>query len=121
MNLFTEFFTTVVLEKYATFDGRARRQEYWIYQMFYLLFYIGSMILSLIIGTRLITSIYVIAMFIPSLAVLVRRLHDTGKKGFWALISFVPLVGWIVILIFALTPGETGANEYGNDPKYSFY
>ena len=91
------------LKKYADFSGRARRKEYWFFILFYLIILIVLMIVDGFVGTQLggagfgiLTCIYALAMLIPALAVTVRRLHDTGRSGWWILIQFVPLVGSIV-------------------------
>lgn len=122
-----EWFLKVVRDNYANFNGRARRKEYW---MFFLINMIISMTLYglAIIGTlseiRILSTIgfglyglYTLAMLIPSLAVGIRRLHDTGRSGWWLLIGFVPLIGAIVMLIFTVQEGDPCPNEYGEDPK----
>ena len=106
-----------VLKKYAVFTGRARRSEYWYFVLFN---FIASIILGAIdgvIGTfdaatgrGLLSSIYSLAVLIPSLAVAVRRMHDVGKSGWFILIP-------IYNLILAATEGEAGENKYGQDPK----
>ena len=106
-----------VLTKYATFSGRARRSEYW---WFYLAYVIASVIASVINGildVRIFTIILVLAAIIPTLAVSVRRLHDTGRSGWWLLIGLVPLVGVIVLIVFFCTDSQPGTNNYGPSPK----
>lgn len=68
-------------------------------------------------GNNLLSTIYSLAILIPSIAVGVRRLHDTDRSGWWLLIAFVPCIGGIVLLVFAIQEGTNGANEYGEDPK----
>jgi uncharacterized membrane protein YhaH (DUF805 family) len=110
-----------VLKKYAVIDGRARRKEYW---MFWLVnFFIGillSMIDILLGNLGLLGAIYSIAIFIPSMAVTVRRLHDTNRSGWWMLISLVPLVGGIFFLIFMTQDSTPGLNQYGPNPKEEY-
>ena len=113
-----------VLKKYAVFDGRARRKEYW---MFFLINILVSVVLiaidnligtfSLQTGAGLLQGLYSLAVLLPSLAVTVRRLHDTGRTGWWILIGLVPVIGGIVLLIFMVLDSEPGANEYGPNPK----
>lgn len=104
--------------KFATFSGRARRSEYW---MFYLFNTIAPMVLAmveLVLGTMFIlTMIYMLAAFIPGLSVTVRRLHDIGKSGWWMLINFVPVIGFFVFLFFMFQDSQHGDNEYGPNPK----
>ncbi|MEV6330584.1 DUF805 domain-containing protein [Streptomyces sp. NPDC051909] len=106
-----------VLKKYATFSGRARRKEFW---MFYLFNFIAITVLSIIdaaLDIRILSGLYLLAIIIPYLAVAVRRLHDTGRSGWWLLISFVPLVGAIVLIVFWATDGEQQVNGHGPNPK----
>jgi len=106
------------LKKYATFSGRARRQEYWMFVLFYVLFAIVASLLDMVLGTvTIITLVYSLAMIVPMLAVLVRRLHDQDKSGAWFFITFVPIVGSIWLLVLTCTEGTTGPNKYGEDPK----
>jgi uncharacterized membrane protein YhaH (DUF805 family) len=109
-----------VLQNYAGFTGRARRTEYW---MFFLVNFIISIVLA-IIGRLLkidniLGLIYGVAVLIPGLAVAVRRLHDTGRSGWWLLIGLIPLIGSIVLLVFVCTEGDRGDNAYGPNPKLS--
>ena len=112
---------------FANFSGRARRREYWLFALagfcISLIFQVLGLIAvattsAFVIGLVHFLSILAsIAMLIPSLAVCVRRLHDTGKSGLWLLILLVPFVGAIVVLVFELLPGNVGDNKYGADPK----
>jgi uncharacterized membrane protein YhaH (DUF805 family) len=108
-----------VLRDYATFSGRARRREYW---MFVLVNIIVAVVLSLIDGVlfdgaMLLSGLYWLAILVPSLAVGVRRLHDTGRSGWWLLISLVPVVGGLVLFVFTVLDGDPGPNAYGPSPK----
>jgi uncharacterized membrane protein YhaH (DUF805 family) len=107
-----------VFSNYATFSGRARRAEYWWFVLFSL---IVSIVLALLTGdpsrgTGLIGAIWSLATFIPSIAVGVRRLHDIDRTGWWLLICFIPLIGWIVLIVFFASRGQIGPNRFGADP-----
>lgn len=111
-----------VLKNYAVFKGRARRREYWMFELFYFLFGVAAFVIDYVLGftkdgSGVISSIYSLAMLVPSLAVGVRRLHDVNKSGWFTLIVFVPLVGVIWLLVLDCTEGTDGPNQYGPDPK----
>ncbi|MGX9416700.1 DUF805 domain-containing protein [Vibrio sp. RC27] len=108
----------LVLSKYAVFSGRARRQEYWMFFLFNLIFTIALGFVDRMFGTDVLSFVYGVFIFIPNLAVLVRRLHDTGRSGWWALLLLVPLIGILVLFIFAILDGHTNENEYGQNPKH---
>ena len=102
-----------VIKQYADFEGRARRKEYWMFFLFNLLISWGISILMFIINLpelSILSSIYSIAVFIPSMAVGVRRMHDAGKSGWYFLIP-------IYNLILACTDSEVGKNKWGDNPK----
>jgi len=107
-----------VLKNYAVFTGRARRTEYW---MFALVNFIIAMAIGIVEGVLggpgVIGMLYFLAVLIPAIAVSVRRLHDTGRSGLWLLISFVPLIGAIVLLVFMVQDSDPGQNQYGMNPK----
>jgi uncharacterized membrane protein YhaH (DUF805 family) len=114
------------LKKYAVFGGRARRKEYWYFVLFNIVVGIvlawidalfGTVISSSHIGLGLLSSIYGLAVLIPSLALTIRRLHDIDRTGWWILIGLVPLIGAIVLLVFAVLDGTKGSNQYGPNPK----
>lgn len=107
-----------VLKKYAVFSGRARRQEYWMFTLFNLIAAIILMIVDFALGTYpLLTAIYGLAVLLPGLGVTVRRLHDTGRSGWWILIDLVPFVGFIILIVFLATEGDSQANAHGPNPK----
>ncbi len=110
------------LKKYAVFSGRARRKEYWMFGLFYLIFAIVLGIIDGILGIGgedggLLSGLYVLAMLIPSIAVTIRRLHDTDHSGWWLLIGLVPVIGTIILLIFMVQDSQSGENQYGPNPK----
>ncbi|MCC5945694.1 MAG: DUF805 domain-containing protein [Bernardetiaceae bacterium] len=100
-----------VLQNYANFKGRARRSEYWYFVLFSIIISVVLAIIEQFLGIGdILSNLYSLAIFIPSLAVAVRRMHDVGKSGWFILIP-------IYNLILAVTDGVVGANEYGEDPK----
>lgn len=99
-----------VLQNYATFSGRARRAEYWYFGLLSTIISIILTVIELTVGISFISTVYSVAILVPSLAVGVRRMHDVGKSGWFLLIPFYNL-----ILLF--TAGEEGVNNYGPDPK----
>ena len=118
-----------VLKNYANFEGRARRKEYWMFTLINVIIYIAFMIFMSVIGVifelgviiltllPVISGLYTLAILVPSLAVSVRRLHDIGKSGWFILISLIPIVGSIILLVWACQEGMPEANEYGENPK----
>ena len=116
------------LRKFADFNGRARRSEYWLFFLFYMvvsfvLGIIGGMVMgpadptNPFGGANILGLIWGLAMLVPSLAVGVRRLHDTDRSGWWLLIGLIPIIGFIVLIIFYVLDGTPGSNKFGPDPK----
>jgi uncharacterized membrane protein YhaH (DUF805 family) len=112
------------LKKYADFSGRARRKEYWMFFLFYIIFAFVASILDSLLGLDfgdgmygVIYLLYSLALLLPYLAVGVRRLHDIGKSGWWLFIAFIPLAGAIWLIVLLATDGQPGENEYGPNPK----
>lgn len=108
----------ICFTKYATFTGRARRAEYW---WFFLFTFLASFLLAIFdeaAGVSL-SGAFSLAVFIPAIAVTARRLHDTGRSGWWQLLVLVPLIGVIVLLVWLVTRGKSGPNAYGGDPLVS--
>ncbi|KQX49977.1 MULTISPECIES: DUF805 domain-containing protein [unclassified Streptomyces] len=106
-----------VLKKYAVFSGRARRQEFWMFELINFIIAIVIGVIGTALDFSLLSVLYSLAIFLPSLAVTVRRLHDTGRSGWWVLIALVPLVGFIVLIVFAATEGDQHQNAHGPNPK----
>jgi uncharacterized membrane protein YhaH (DUF805 family) len=113
-----------VLKKYAAFDGRAALKEYWWFSLFSVIIIIVLSVIDIVTGTfnvnvglGLLGGIYTLAVLIPSIAVSVRRLHDTDRSGWWLLINGIPLIGVIVFLVFTGQDGTPGDNQYGSNPK----
>jgi uncharacterized membrane protein YhaH (DUF805 family) len=112
---FTESIKTCLVEKYADFNGRASRSEYWWFALFSVLVYVGIMVLSggmpndeenISSTSTIMFLIAVVALLVPSIAVAVRRLHDTDKSGWWYLISLIPYVGGLVLLVLLVLPAK---------------
>lgn len=112
------------LKQYADFSGRARRKEYWMYVLFYMIIAIVLHVIDSMLGwvtpefdMGVLGGLYSLCMFIPGLAVSVRRLHDIGKSGWNFLFILIPLVGAVVLLIWFCKEGERRGNAWGLDPK----
>lgn len=109
-----------VLKKYAEFSGRARRREYWMFALIsFLVSVVIGVLASMISALGVLTWVYTLATLIPSLAVGVRRLHDTGRSGWWGLLALIPLVGAIIVIVFLCQDSTPGDNAYGPNPKTS--
>ena len=113
-----------VLKNYATFSGRARRKEYWMFFLISALISIVLTLLDILLGTYsveyeagLFSGLYSLLILIPSIAVVVRRLHDTDRSGWWILISLIPLIGVIVLFVFMCLDSQPGTNRFGANPK----
>ncbi len=113
----------LALKKYAEFSGRSRRKEYWMFVLFNILIAIvlafvdGLLGFTTQSGVGYLGLVYSLAVLVPGLAVGVRRLHDTGRSGWWLLISLVPLLGAIVLIVFFVMDSDAGDNAYGPNPK----
>ena len=124
-----EWYLKVMKENFSNFSGRARRKEFWMWYLFYVIVLIVAMILDGVLGTGFEISygvttpygwIYIIAALahvIPGLAVSVRRLHDVGKSGWFMFISLIPIIGGIWLLVLMCTDGDSSENAYGPSPK----
>jgi uncharacterized membrane protein YhaH (DUF805 family) len=107
-----------VLSQYATFSGRARRSEYWWFVLASVIASVVASIVDTALGVSILSLLLSLGLLIPSLALGVRRLHDIGKSGWWILIGLIPLVGVIVLIVFACQDSEPGTNQWGPSPKY---
>lgn len=104
-------------KRYAQFEGRSCRKEYWY-------FFLLNLAVGLVVGAlegalglpNLLGALVSLAFLIPGIAVGVRRLHDTNRSGWWLLIGLIPVVGWIVIIVFLAQKGDAGSNRFGSDP-----
>jgi uncharacterized membrane protein YhaH (DUF805 family) len=112
--ILVEAWKLVVLERFAKFDGRAGRAEYWWFFLATFIIGVAINILTAISSVFYILSfVYFIAVLVPSLAVAFRRLHDTNKSGWFMLLALIPIVGFIILIVFLATPGTPGPNDYG--------
>jgi uncharacterized membrane protein YhaH (DUF805 family) len=121
-----------VLKSYADFKGRARRKEYWMFTLFNIIAALIAMFIDRLLGTSFhinvggveqslmygyVYLVYVLAVFIPGLAVLVRRLHDVGKSGWFFLVALIPIAGAIWLLVLLCTDSQPHTNQWGPNPK----
>lgn len=122
-----DYWKNAFTKNYANFNGRARRSEYWYYTLMNFIIVIclytmiglsiASQLTALSITFGALVFIFFLATIVPTLSVLVRRLHDVGKSGWFFFVYFIPLAGPIWLLVLLFTNGEQGENAYGPDPK----
>jgi uncharacterized membrane protein YhaH (DUF805 family) len=112
------------LRKYAVFEGRARRMEYWMFVLINCLIVVVLSVVDTVVGLfslgnsiGALTGLYWLVVLVPSVAVTVRRLHDTDRSGWWALLALLPVLGTIVLFVFCVLDGTPGANRFGENPK----
>ncbi len=130
MEQFNKYFVDTIKNSYAKFDGRASRSEFWYFTLFYFILSIilGSidtyMINPMLGGTTLESAqggilqfVVALGLLIPAIALTIRRLHDTGKSGWWLLVALIPIVGALVLLYFYVMDSQVGENQYGVNPK----
>lgn len=116
---FGEAITVCLKEKYCDFNGRASRSEYWWFALF-------CFLLNAIVGAifppaqdgapSIISSVLSLALLLPQLGVGARRLHDTGRSGWWLLLSFLPVIGWIILIVWFVQASTPADNQYGPEP-----
>lgn len=107
-----------VFKKYAVFNGRSRRAEYWYFALFSTIISILLEIISFfVLKNLIIVYLYDLAVLIPGLAVSIRRIHDIGKSGWFILINLIPIVGFIIWIVYLATDSQPGENKYGQNPK----
>ncbi|HUF49666.1 MAG TPA: DUF805 domain-containing protein [Longimicrobiales bacterium] len=109
------------LKRYAEFNGRSRRKEYWFFALFNVIFMFTLALLDVLLNLGgaigLLGFVYSLGMLIPSLAVAFRRLHDVGRSAWWLLIGVIPIIGPIVLLVWMFQDSQPGANQWGPNPK----
>lgn len=115
MNVINTYFLDVFKKHYVDFKGRATRKQYWMYV---LLTVVALLILAAVLSFfgkagQIIFNLCQLAIFLPSLAILARRLHDTNKSAWWILLNLVPFIGGIVLFVFAVLPSNEGENRFG--------
>ncbi len=101
----------ICFSKYATFSGRAKRPEYWHWFLFVIL---ATVITTLI--SNLLYNLFTLAVLLPNMAVVCRRLHDIGRSGWWMLIGFIPVIGWGFMIYWLVQPSQEGSNKYDETP-----
>lgn len=118
-----------VFKQYFDFSGRARRKEFWMFMLFHYIFIFGASLLLFSLTGNIyeddepnyvvttVICLYLLISIIPSLAVTVRRLHDSGKSGWWLLLNIIPYIGWFIIVIFTCMEGQSRPNQWGENPK----
>lgn len=111
------------MRRYVDFGGRSSRSEYWLFVLIYLIIYIIAMVIDVWVlgvdpssGFGILAGIVTLVHIIPSIAVGVRRLHDTDRSGWWILIVFIPLIGWIWLIVLYCIAGTPGPNRFGPQP-----
>lgn len=106
-----------VLKKYAVFNGRAHRREYWMFTLFNVIVSIIFSIADSLLEANIFNMLYTLAVFLPSLGVSIRRLHDIGRSGWWVLVGLIPVAGWILLIYWYCQDSQPGTNQYGPNPK----
>ncbi len=104
------WFLDPIQKHYADFEGRVGRQEYWMFVLFSIIIQVALDIVRLDMISMLVS----LGLLLPSLGLGARRLHDIGKSGWWLLLAFIPIIGWIILIVWLATKTDTAANEYGN-------
>jgi len=101
---------------YVNFNGRACRSEYWYWVLFIILADIVAGIIDYLLGMQIVSSLFGLVTLLPGIAVSIRRLHDLDRTGWWILLALIPLIGWIILLIWYISKGTDGPNRFGPDP-----
>ena len=114
---FFDWYVSCIKDHYVDFEGRARRTEYWMYQLVNVLVVIVVGLIARMLHLEVLSSLYSLAVLLPTLAVTPRRLHDTDRSAWWILIGLVPVIGWIWLIVLMVLEGNQGSNQYGADPK----
>lgn len=111
------WYLDVLKNKYALFEGRAHREEFWMFVLINFIISLAVGALASAIGLKFISFVYSIALFVPSIALATRRLHDINRSGWWQLLAIIPIIGWIIVIIWYATDSDAGSNQYGENPK----
>ena len=108
-----------LVKHYADFSGRANRKQFWLYALWLIVVYIAIGVVGAVLGEKAgnaFIALAGLALIVPNWAIMVRRLHDTDRSGWWVLISFLPLIGGLILFVFEVLPGTPGVNRFGNQP-----
>jgi len=105
-----------VKNQYFDFEGRATRQQYWMFVLWYIILYVGLSIIGGVLDLGILAIIFSLAIWAPSIAIGARRLHDIGKSGWWQLLLIIPIIGWIILIIWLASEGDVADNEFGPSP-----
>ena len=105
------------LRSYADFSGRNRRKAFWMFMLINIIFSLLTSVVDGITNTMFVSTIYSLALLIPQLSAGARRLHDTNRSGWWQLLWLVPVIGWIILIIFLAQDSQEGENDHGANPK----
>jgi uncharacterized membrane protein YhaH (DUF805 family) len=111
------WFLDPIEKHYFDFEGRVTRQTFWMFALWACVISIGIGIVGGMAGMPMLGSLFNLAILLPGLGLGARRLHDTGMSGWWQVVGFVPLIGWLIIIVMLAQQGKTGPNEYGPDPR----
>ncbi|WP_176777744.1 DUF805 domain-containing protein [Candidatus Avelusimicrobium faecicola] len=109
-----------LVKHYADFSGRANRKQFWLYALWLIVVYIAIGVVGAVLGEKAgnaFIALAGLALIVPNWAIMVRRLHDTDRSGWWVLISFLPLIGGLILFVFEVLPGTPGVNRFGNQPQ----
>jgi uncharacterized membrane protein YhaH (DUF805 family) len=114
------------LKHYAYFDGRATRKQFWLYYLWLIIFAIATSVFDVLLGTDdligdsgLISGIFLLATLLPTLGLKIRRLHDTGRSGYWILLNILFVIGSVILLIMLCKRSDPGPNKYGPPAGYT--
>ncbi len=112
------WFLDPITKHYADFEGRVGRQEYWMFVLFAILIQIAFYIIAFdIIGLDIVSMLVSLGLLVPSIAIGARRLHDIDKSGWWQLLAFIPIVGWIILIVWHATKTDPVDNQYGEPAR----
>nr|QGT50695.1 DUF805 domain-containing protein [uncultured Elusimicrobia bacterium] len=115
MNAVKTYFIDVVKNQYFNFEGRATRQQYWMYILFYAILSVVVGIIGSILGDTvrgILSGLLNLALLLPTLGIAARRLHDTDRSAWWLLVSLIPAIGGLVLLVFLVLPSTEGENRF---------
>lgn len=116
---FFDWFIDPIKNHYTDFEGRVGRQEFWMFVLVWLVISIGLALIGMVVGEKLVDTVHTLlslAIFVPSIALGARRLHDTNRSGWWQLIGIIPFIGWVIIIVLLAQKSDIGPNQYGNEP-----